>query len=252
MDYKLKNRDGVETTYAKDKIKIPAATGDSMVVFTQGEVQPSVFVTLHSEDIGRQREVIPGPNYSAMKKCIVGLNLLKQQPEAPSNWTFTEYGSSISVEGPNGYYEQGVKTSYSFPDGVAGAFRKISTMLFVAQNFENPLMPTIGDIMNGRETMPLGLGFTIDGNMQLIWFDVTATIDIENSTIVATLTGAKDTSVGMIEVKITWTYSVNGDNVTYQLGIDKFNVNGVDRKSEITETTSVKVVELATLDYINY
>ena len=39
MDYKLKNRDGVETTYTKDKIKIPAATGDSMVVFTQGEAQ---------------------------------------------------------------------------------------------------------------------------------------------------------------------------------------------------------------------
>lgn len=39
MDYKLKNRDGVEATYAKDKIKIPAATGDSMVVFTQGEAQ---------------------------------------------------------------------------------------------------------------------------------------------------------------------------------------------------------------------
>lgn len=39
MDYKLKNRDGVETTYTKDKLKIPAATGDSMVVFTQGEAQ---------------------------------------------------------------------------------------------------------------------------------------------------------------------------------------------------------------------
>lgn len=39
MDYKLKNRDGVETTYAKDKIKIPAATGEDMVVFTQGEAQ---------------------------------------------------------------------------------------------------------------------------------------------------------------------------------------------------------------------
>lgn len=39
MDYKLKNRGGVETTYTKDKIKIPAATGDSMVVFTQGEAQ---------------------------------------------------------------------------------------------------------------------------------------------------------------------------------------------------------------------
>lgn len=39
MDYKLKNRDGVETTYTKEKLKIPAATGDNMVVFTQGEAQ---------------------------------------------------------------------------------------------------------------------------------------------------------------------------------------------------------------------
>lgn len=39
MDYKLKNRDGVETTYTKDKLKIPAATGDSRVVFSQGEAQ---------------------------------------------------------------------------------------------------------------------------------------------------------------------------------------------------------------------
>ena len=39
MDYKLKNRDAVETTYTKDKIKIPAAIGDSMVVFSRGEAQ---------------------------------------------------------------------------------------------------------------------------------------------------------------------------------------------------------------------
>lgn len=46
MDYKLKNRDGVETTYTKDKIKIPAATGDSMVVFTQGEAQAEKRATI--------------------------------------------------------------------------------------------------------------------------------------------------------------------------------------------------------------
>lgn len=48
MDYKLKNRDGVETTYAKDKIKIPAATGDSMVVFTQGEAQAEKAVDINA------------------------------------------------------------------------------------------------------------------------------------------------------------------------------------------------------------
>lgn len=46
MDYKLKNRDGVETTYTKEKLKIPAATGDSMVVFTQGEAQAEKKVTI--------------------------------------------------------------------------------------------------------------------------------------------------------------------------------------------------------------
>lgn len=48
MDYKLKDRDGVETTYAKDKIKIPAATGDSMVVFTQGEAQAEKTVDINA------------------------------------------------------------------------------------------------------------------------------------------------------------------------------------------------------------
>lgn len=48
MDYKLKNRDGVETTYTKDKIKIPAATGDSMVVFTQGEAQAEKAVDINA------------------------------------------------------------------------------------------------------------------------------------------------------------------------------------------------------------
>ena len=48
MDYKLKNRDGVETTYTKDKIKIPAATGDSMVVFTKGEAQAEKAVDINA------------------------------------------------------------------------------------------------------------------------------------------------------------------------------------------------------------
>lgn len=65
MDYKLKNRDGVETTYAKDKIKIPAATGDSMVVFAQGEAQAEKTV-----DIAKNGAftVEPDAGYSFVKK----------------------------------------------------------------------------------------------------------------------------------------------------------------------------------------
>ena len=65
MDYKLKNRDGVETTYAKEKIKIPAATGDSMVVFTQGEAQAEKTVDINANGAFT---VEPDAGYSSVKK----------------------------------------------------------------------------------------------------------------------------------------------------------------------------------------
>lgn len=65
MDYKLKDRDGVETTYAKDKIKIPAATGDSMVVFTEGEAQAEKTVDINANGAFT---VEPDAGHSFMKK----------------------------------------------------------------------------------------------------------------------------------------------------------------------------------------
>lgn len=65
MDYKLKNRDGVETTYAKDKIKIPAATGDSMVVFTQGEAQAEKTVDINANGAFT---VAPDAGFAFVKK----------------------------------------------------------------------------------------------------------------------------------------------------------------------------------------
>lgn len=65
MDYNLKDRDGVETTYTKDKLKIPAATGDSMVVFSQGEAQAEKTV-----DIAKNGAftVEPDAGYSFVKR----------------------------------------------------------------------------------------------------------------------------------------------------------------------------------------
>lgn len=65
MDYKLKNRDGVETTYTKDKIKIPAATGDSRVVFTQGEAQAEKTVDITANG---DFEVEPDAGFAFVKK----------------------------------------------------------------------------------------------------------------------------------------------------------------------------------------
>lgn len=65
MDYKLKNRDGVETTYTKEKLKIPAATGDGMVVFTQGEAQAEKTVVIAENGAFT---VEPDAGYSFVKK----------------------------------------------------------------------------------------------------------------------------------------------------------------------------------------
>lgn len=77
MDYKLKNRDGVETTYAKDKIKIPAATGDSMVVFTQGEAQ-----TEKTVDIAKNGAftVEPDAGYAFIKKVSATVAVPAPEP----------------------------------------------------------------------------------------------------------------------------------------------------------------------------
>ena len=39
MAYKLKDRNNVETVYSKDKLKIPADTGEGMIVFSKGEAE---------------------------------------------------------------------------------------------------------------------------------------------------------------------------------------------------------------------
>lgn len=77
MDYKLKNRDGVETTYTKDKLKIPAATGDNMVVFTQGEAQAEKTV-----DIAKNGAfaVEPDAGFAFVKKVSGTVNVPAREP----------------------------------------------------------------------------------------------------------------------------------------------------------------------------
>lgn len=72
MDYKLKNRDGVETTYTKEKLKIPAATGDSMVVFTQGEAQAEKAVDINANGAFT---VEPDTGFAFVKKVSGTVNV---------------------------------------------------------------------------------------------------------------------------------------------------------------------------------
>lgn len=78
MDYKLKNRDGVETTYTKEKLKIPAATGDSMVVFTQGEAQAEKTVAIAKNGAFT---VEPDAGYSFVKKVSGTVAVPAREPD---------------------------------------------------------------------------------------------------------------------------------------------------------------------------
>ena len=77
MDYKLKNRDGVETTYTKEKLKIPAATGDSMVVFTQGEAQAEKTVDINANGAFT---VEPDAGFAFVKKVSGAVNVPTPKP----------------------------------------------------------------------------------------------------------------------------------------------------------------------------
>ena len=98
MDYKLKNRDGIETTYIKEKIKIPAATGDSMVVFTQGEVQPEKAVTIAENGT---TEVTPDAGYGSVKKVGVTVEVPATKPD----WQENDPNSQGYIQNRPGAYD---------------------------------------------------------------------------------------------------------------------------------------------------
>lgn len=104
MDYKLKDRDGVETTYAKDKIKIPAATGDSMVVFTQGEAQAEKTVDIAENG---SFTVEPDTGYAFIKRVSGTVSVPVPPPIEPTSQaktvTITENGTTEVT--PDGIYD---------------------------------------------------------------------------------------------------------------------------------------------------
>ena len=112
MDYKLKNRDGVETTYAKDKIKIPAATGDSMVVFTQGEAQAEKTVEITSNGT---TEVTPDDGYNVIRKVKAMVNV----PGVQANWAQSDSTAVDYVKNRfGGFYIPGMSAQTITFDGV--------------------------------------------------------------------------------------------------------------------------------------
>ena len=77
MDYKLKNRDGVETTYTKEKLKIPAAINGVMAVFTQGEAQAKKSVDITANGAFT---VEPDAGYAFVKMVSGTVNVPASEP----------------------------------------------------------------------------------------------------------------------------------------------------------------------------
>lgn len=117
MDYKLKNRDGVETTYTKDKLKIPAATGDSMVVFTQGEAQAEKTVDIAENGAFT---VEPDAGYTFVKKVSANVNV-------PAPVT--------SVNGKTGDVKTGMVVNFTMSNGTLSSDVPFADVLSFIQGF---------------------------------------------------------------------------------------------------------------------
>lgn len=98
MGFKLKDGSGVEHTYDQTKLKIPAATGDSMVVFTQGEVQQEKAVTIAENGT---TEVIPDAGYGSVKKVGVTVDVPATKPD----WQENDPNSQGYIQNRPGAYD---------------------------------------------------------------------------------------------------------------------------------------------------
>lgn len=148
MDYKLKNRDGVETTYTKEKIKIPAATGDSMVVFTQGEAQAEKAVDINANGAFI---VEPDTGYSFVKKVSGTVNVPASEP------VLQEKSVSIVSNG---------QTSVSPDDGKDG-LSKVDITVNVPVPDLSQVTATAADVLEGKKILGAG-GRVITGTIPII------------------------------------------------------------------------------------
>lgn len=157
MDYKLKNRDGVETTYTKEKLKIPAATGDSMVVFTQGEVQAEKTVTITKNGT---TEVIPDAGYGSLKKVGVTVDVPTSAPvlqKKSISITANGSGSVLPDAGKDGLSE--VAYTVNVPASTPALQEKTVT---ITENGTTEVLPDSG--MDGLSKVTVDVDVSVSTN----------------------------------------------------------------------------------------
>lgn len=240
MDYKLKDRDGVETTYAKDKIKIPAATGDSMVVFTQGEaqVEKTVILTENNTDV----EIRPdtGFDYLEKVKCQVRVNA----EVSVRSITITENGTKTA---PDGYAYSPVTVNVPPTSGFqlkaiistyGAAMQNENFIDIVYQAVAGTLEPPNGwDI----PMFPLCIGLSV--NSKAVWCWCSSIVD--ENTGIALFPGAfsADGKTGYMEFKF---FADSDDTLHFQ--ITRLELDGENIISQVTDSSFVAVATLFPAD----
>ena len=236
MDYKLKNRDGVETTYTKDKIKIPAATGDSMVVFTQGEVQEEKTVLLNSSP--SDTIVLPDAGFNSIKqiKCQVRVrgDISVQPITITENGIFTPLPgyayAPVTVDVPPTSGFQLKFTIYSYVAAMQSEDFKNIIYQAVLGTLEPP---------NGWDIpmFPLCIGLTINSKQVFCW----CSSIVDENTGVALFPGCfyVDGKQGYLEFKF---YAESDDNWFFE--ITRLELGGENIISQITDDSYMFVATL--------
>lgn len=236
MDYKLKNRDGVETTYAKDKIKIPAATGDSMVVFTQGKEQEEKTVLLNSSP--SDTIVLPDAGFDSIKKIKCQVRVSGEISVQPI--TITENGTFTPLQG---YAYAPVTVAVPPTSGFQLKFA-ISTYGAAMQNenFKDIVYQAVLGTLeppNGWDVpmFPLCIGLSVNSKLVYCW----CSSIVDSNTGVALFPGCfyVDGKRGYIEFKF---YADSDDNLFFEP--TRLELDGENIISQITDSSYIAVATL--------
>ena len=275
MDYKLKNRDGVETTYTKEKLKIPAATDDSMVVFTQGEAQAEKTVDINANgaftvepDAGYSfvKKVsgtvnVPGPDFSQV--TATAADVLKDKvfldsqgqrqigsilSVGDSNLEDEIGHSHVRVTGPIGYYPNGV--DHNVYVGARGnynlSFENTTYQSSLSKNrIETAMRMAIAATpLVGEPIWMLGLGFQIDEGAGTTLSPVAICTLYATSDSEFQIFGGTD--AGAISIRMELSGAVSDNALSYTL--NKLQINNMDLTGSINESTPMMIISLVPAD----
>lgn len=236
MDYKLKDREGVETTYTKEKLKIPAATGDSMVVFTQGEVQEEKTVPLYSSP--SDTIVLPDAGFDSIKRIRCEVRVSGKVSVQPI--TITENGTFTPLPG---YAYAPVTVAVPPTSGFQLKFA-ISTYGTAMQNenFKDIIYQAVFGTLeppNGWDIQmfPLCIGLTINSKQVYCW----CSSIVDENTGVALFPGCfyVDGKQGYLEFKF---YADSNDNLFFEP--TRLELDGENIISQITDNSFMLVATL--------